>query len=231
MSGVVSCQCPERMSDFSKVTQLVRQTQGDKKTSADSNSGSGSHCLEDFGQAPSFSEPQFPLCTMCVSGRACEKGGASKDVEGSGPHALQPAPPSHRGGRAQGPGGGGRKLLGAWTALPHPAPAVGQPGAVSVFAAGAAWTGLYSFTGKFTVNRPLSVRCPERRSPGEEVRGALATCLTSSIVTLLPERRLHPGAQQGDGRGVEGGVLPALCPFTRGWGWQVRERRRWGVRE
>lgn len=31
MSGAVILQGPERMSDFSKITQLVRQTQGEKE--------------------------------------------------------------------------------------------------------------------------------------------------------------------------------------------------------
>lgn len=75
MSGVVICQCPGRMSDFSKVTQLVRQTQGDKERSMDSNLGSVSNRLEDSGQTPSFAEPQFPhLYNACVRQRVPERG-------------------------------------------------------------------------------------------------------------------------------------------------------------
>lgn len=59
------------------------------------------------------------------------------------------------------------------------------------------------------------MQCPEHRSRQEEVPGAQATHVTTSVV-ILPVRRRDPGARQGDSRGLEGRVLPVLSPFTGG---------------
>lgn len=74
------------------------------------------------------------------------------------------------------------------------------------------------------------MKCPEQRSRGEEVLGAQATHVTTSIVILLPVTRLALGDSEGALRGT------TLCPFTRsgsgvvgrvtGWQWGMRERER-----